>query len=200
MAGEVFKPKGVKTRGSFVEQVPSSQMGGAGKVDFEQDEANALNGSWTRRLVADPPGGFIFICHCGHKRRVVGEETNFFCERGGWTDGKTECDIEWRRMRKPTGEFDETGGEIHEDITEVQVIEVMDEFTGRKRKVKIDVPIFVGRRVGEVKREEFAKRKASGQVEVANPSNQVIQTVIKNLNEGKTAGDAVAQHEKGGKK
>lgn len=196
MAGQVFKPKGVKTRGAIKEMVKGDQMGAVGKVDFEQSESDAAAGYWTRRLVADPPGGFIFICHCGFKRRVTGEETNFFCERGGWHEGKTDCPIEWKRLRTKTEEFDEQGGEIWEDVTETETIEVPDEFTGRKRKIKIDVPVFIGRLVGEVKNEEFKRRKAAGEMESAQPSNTIINTTYSQKNDGQSAGDKFKQEPK----
>lgn len=187
-----FKPRSVRTRGAIKELIGPGQMGGVGKVDYEQSDSEAAAGMFTRRLVADPPGGFIFECHCGHKRRVTGEETNFFCERGGWTDGKTECQIVWSRKRvKVEGEFDEEGRDVYEDVTEQETIEVPDEYTGKKRKVKIDVPVFEGRFVGDVKKAEFARRKAAGEEVQAQPTNTVIQTTYGQKNDGETPADKV---------
>lgn len=194
--GKTFKPKGVQTRGSIKDLVNPSQLGGAGKIDYAQSDSEATAGVFTRRLVADPPGGFLFHCQCGHIRRVTGEELNFFCEYSGWTDGKTSCAdgkvIQWSRLRKPVeGEIDEEGNQLYEDVTTDETIEVPDEYTGKKRKVKIAVPVFEGRYLGDVKREEMRRRKAAGEELEANPSNMVIQTIVKQQSDGETAGDRV---------
>lgn len=195
MAGEVFKPKRVLTRGAIKEMVGQSQMGETGKVDFEQTDQQAIEGVFTRRVSADPPGGFIFVCACGHKRRVTGEETNFTCERGG-VSMNPECDIEWKRLRKKTGEVDENGDDVYEEVATQETVEVPDEFTGKKRKVKIDVPVFEGRRIGEVKRAEFARRKAAGEEVQAQPTNTIVTTqVIQDAGRG-----SIAEHLKPEKK
>lgn len=196
--GKTFKPKGIYTRGAFTETVGQNQMGASGRVDYEQTENDAALGQFTRRLVADPPGGFIFVCACGWKRRVTGEETNFHCEATGWNDqGQTFCldgktSILWSRLRKPLeGEFDEFGGQAYEDITTEETVEVPDEYTGKKRKIKIQVPVFEGRLLGDVKREEFARRKAAGEPVQVNPSNVVMMNTYEKKNEGETPADRV---------
>ena len=87
-----------------------------------------------------------------------------------------ECDIFWTRLRKKTGEVDENGNDIYDEVTTQETVEVPDEFTGKKRKVKIDVPVFEGRRLGEVKKAEFARRKAAGEEVQAQPTNTVVKT------------------------
>jgi len=126
----------------------------------------------TRHLNADPPGAFIFVCACGHKRRVTHSETNFRCERGG-VGPSCECDIIWYRKQRPTEEVDENGQTIYEDETVKEPIEVVDEFSGKKSKKMVDVPVFYGRKVGEVRAEEFKRRRDAGQPIFANPSDHV---------------------------
>ena len=172
MAGEIFKPRRIITRGTIKELV---RPGLDGSAD-EQSEEQALTGSFTRTLAADPPGAFIFECHCGHKRRVTYEEKNFRCERGGI--GAMDCDILWTRKQKESEEIDENGKNIMVDDTVDETIEVVDDVSGKKRKMRVPRPVFVGRKVGELKAEEFARRKARGEPVYVVTSNEVVQTTV----------------------
>jgi len=200
--GKRYKPKSVRIRGAIKELVPEGQMSAAGKVDFERSEGEATAGVYTRRLVADPPGGFLFQCVCGFTRRVTGDEMNFFCEASGWNDGKTTCadgksQIEWRRKRQPVeGEVDEFGNQLYEDVTEQETMEFPDPYTGKMRKTKVDVPTFEGRPLGEVRKEEFARRKAAGEEQSAQPTNTVNMLQRGMQSEGQTAADRVKQEKK----
>ena len=194
-SGKKFKPKSVRIRGAIKELVSEGQMAASGKVDFERSEGEAANGVYTRRLVADPPGGFLFTCVCNHTRRVTGDEMNFFCEWSGWNDGKTTCSdgktqIEWKRKRRIVeGEVDETGQQLYEDVTEQETLEFPDPYTGKMRKTKIDVPVFEGRYLADVRKEEFAKRKAEGVEASAQPTNTINMLQRGMASEGQTAGD-----------
>lgn len=172
MSGEVFKPKRIILKGRIKEQV----MPGTDGAVNEQTEQEALTGSFTRTLYADPPGAFIFVCACGWKRRVIYSETNFRCERGG--PGSTECDILWMRKMRPTGEVNADGKEVMEDDTVLEEVELVEEFSGKRVKTKVPRPQFVGRKIGELRAEEFRARKARGEEPVANPSNVAITTKI----------------------
>jgi hypothetical protein len=200
--GKRFKPKSVRIRGAIKEMVGENQMAASGKVDFERSEGEAAAGVYTRRLVADPPGGFLFTCVCGHPRRVTGDEMNFFCEWSGWNDGKTTCSdgktqIEWKRKRSPVeGEVDEAGEQLYEDVTEQETMEFPDPYTGKMRKTKIDVPVFEGRYLADVRKEEFAKRKAAGQEQSAQPTNTVNMLQRGMASDGQTPGDRVKQEKK----
>jgi hypothetical protein len=200
--GKRFKPKSVRIRGAIKEMVGENQMAASGKVDFERSEGEAAAGVYTRRLVADPPGGFLFTCVCGHTRRVTGDEMNFFCEWSGWNDGKTTCSdgktqIEWKRKRSPVeGEVDEAGEQLYEDVTEQETMEFPDPYTGKMRKTKIDVPVFEGRYLADVRKEEFAKRKAAGQEQSAQPTNTVNMLQRGMASDGQTPGDRVKQEKK----
>lgn len=201
-AGKRYKPKAVRIKGAVKELVSENQMAAAGKVDFERSESEAAGGLYTRRLVADPPGGFLFTCVCGFTRRVTGDEMNFFCEASGWNDGKTTCadgksQIQWSRLRKPVeGEVDEMGNQMYEDVTDQETMEFPDPYTGKMRKTKVNVPVFEGRPLGDLRREEFARRKAAGEEVSAQPTNTVnlLQTGMKS--DGQTPGDRVKQEKK----
>lgn len=199
--GKRYKPKSVRTRGAIKELVSEAQMSASGKVDFMRSESDAASGMYTRRLVADPPGGFLFQCVCGFTRRVTGDEMNFFCEASGWNDGKTTCSdgktqIEWRRKRRPVdGEVDEEGNQLFEDITSTETMEVPDPYTGKMRKVKVEVPEFEGRPLGEIRKEEFARRKAAGEPNSAQPTNTVVMLKTGMASEGKTAVDRIRHRE-----
>lgn len=200
--GKRYKPRSVRIKGAIKELVSEGQMAAAGKVDFERSESEAANGVYTRRLVADPPGGFLFTCTCGFTRRVTGDEMNFFCEASGWNDGKTTCadgksQIVWSRKRKLVeGEVDENGNPVYEDVTEQETMEFPDPYTGKMRKTKVDVPTFEGRPLGEVRKEEFARRKAAGEEASAQPTNTVNMLQRGMASEGQTAGDRVKQEKK----
>lgn len=201
-AGKIYKPKSVRIRGAIKELVSEAQMAASGKVDFERSEGEAAAGVYTRRLVADPPGGFLFTCVCGHTRRVTGDEMNFFCEWSGWNDGKTTCSdgktqIQWTRLRKPVeGEVDETGAQLYEDVTAQETMEFPDPYTGKMRKTKIDVPMFEGRHLGDVRKAEFARRKAAGEEASAQPTNTINMLQRGMASEGQTAADRVKQEKK----
>lgn len=172
MSGEVFAPKRILLRGNIVETVNVGQMID-GAIDISMSPEMAMTGMATRRISADPPGAFIFVCHCGHKRRVTHSETNFRCERGG-VGPNCECDILWKRKIKPTGEVGEDGLPLYEDETTMETIEVVDEFSGKKEKKKVAVPIFVGRKVGELRAEDLKARMAAGEKDpYAGPSDHV---------------------------
>lgn len=174
MSGEIFSPKKIILKGRIKELVVP---GRDGAVDADQSDEQALTGSFTRTLHADAPGAFIFVCHCGWKRRVTYEETNFRCERGGV--GSNDCDILWQRKRKAVpGEFDAMGRPLFEDDVVDETIEVIDEYSGKKRKVKVPRPQFIGRKVGELRAEEFAARDARGEARFANPTNDKIMVNI----------------------
>jgi len=163
---EKVRPKRVILRGGVREIVTGMQDG---KVDF-QGEGQAVAGVFTRTLKVDPPGALIFECVCGHKRRVLHSEKTFRCERGGWP--KPDCDILWTRRQKMSNEFDEeTGQPLWEDETEEVELEVIEEFTGKRKKAMVPCPIFEGRKLSEVKREEYARRRSLGLVESDQPQN-----------------------------
>ncbi len=171
MPGETFVPKKIMLRGDIVETVSLANMID-GSVDITVTPEMAMTGMATRRLSADPPGAFIFVCACGWKRRVVHAETNFRCERGG-VGPDCKCDIIWFRKQKKTDEVNEQGLPIYEDETVIETIDRVNEFNGKTEKVKVPVPVFIGRKVGEVRAEEMKRRKAAGEVEVSHPSNHV---------------------------
>ncbi len=195
--GKRYKPKSIRIRGAIKEMVSESQLSASGKMDFERTETEAASGLYTRRLVADPPGGFLFQCVCGFTRRVTGDEMNFFCEASGWNDGKTTCSdgktqIEWKRLRRPVeGEVDEFGNQLYEDVTSQETMEFPDPYTGKMRKTKVDVPMFEGRPLGEVRKEEFSRRKAAGEEQSAQPTNTVNMLQRGMSSEGQTAADRV---------
>jgi hypothetical protein len=168
-SGEEFKPKRIMLRGNIVETVNIGQMID-GAVDIDMTPEMALTGMATRRLSADPPGAFIFVCHCGWKRRVTHTETNFRCERGG-VGVDCKCDILWKRQQKKTDEVDENGMPVYADVTVPETVEAVDEYSGKTIKRKIDVPVFIGRKVGELRAEEFARRKEAGEPIYSNPSD-----------------------------
>jgi hypothetical protein len=172
MAGEIFKPKRIILKGKIKELVVP---GIDGAVD-EQSEEQAVTGAFSRTLYADPPGAYIFVCHCGHKRRVTHSETNFRCERGGV--GSNDCDIIWYRKQRPSGEVDAEGHEIMEDDTIEETLKIIDEYSGKPRTVKVPRPQFIGRKVGEMRAEEFRARAARGEANFANPTNTIVQTNI----------------------
>lgn len=169
MANEVFHPKKIILQGRIKELVVP---GADGAVDGEQSEEQAMTGAFTRTTHVDPPGAFIFVCHCGHKRRVTYAETNFRCERGGI--GSMDCDILWSRKQKASGEVDENGRPIMEDDTVEETVTVTDQYSGKPRKVKVPRPQFYGRKVGELRAEEFRKRAARGEAIIASPTNEVV--------------------------
>ena len=169
---ETFKPRRIITRGEISRIVT---MGKDGCIDAASLESSFQTGHFTQTLKADPPGGFLFECHCGHIRRVTYSETNFRCERGG-VGKDCVCDILWRRLQKDSGEVDQDGRPIFKDDTTEETIEVVDDVTGTKMKMKVPRPQFVGYRVGVLRAQEFAARKARGEAEIANPTNEVIMT------------------------
>ncbi len=173
MANEVFSPKRIITRGMIRKLVVPGEGGSIDGAVNAQTDAEALTGSHTFTLAADPPGAFIFECHCGHMRRVTFMETNFRCERGGVGSDCT-CPILWSRKLKDSGEVDDEGKPIMVDDTVDETVEVVDELSGKRRKVKVPRPQFIGRLVGELKAEEFARRKARGEAPVANPTNEIV--------------------------
>ena len=194
MAGEIYHPRKIILKGSIKELVTP---GSDGAVDGNQSDEMALTGSFTRTLNTDPPGAFIFVCHCGHKRRVTYEEANFRCERGGI--GSNECDILWCRKRKKSeGEYDDMGRPLMEDETVMEQIEVIDEYSGKKRKVQVPRPQFIGRKVGEMRAEEFARRDARGEARYANPTNDKVMLNIETAKE--TMAKKLAEKAKEGQK
>ena len=171
MGGETYVPRKILLRGDIVETVNMASMID-GSVDINMSPEMVMTGMATRRLSADPPGAFIFVCHCGWKRRVVHTETNFRCERGG-VGPECKCDIMWFRKQKKTDEVGIDGRPIYEDETTVETLEVVDDFSGKKEKRKVNVPVFIGRKVGEVRAEEMKRRHEAGEPEFYNPSNHV---------------------------
>lgn len=171
MSGEVFAPKKIILKGRIKKLVVPGQDGA---VNAEQNDEEALTGAFTQTITVDPPGAFIFVCHCGHMRRVVYSETNFRCEKGGV--GSMDCDILWSRRLKKSDEFDDQGRPVMVDDTVEETIEVIDEYSGKKRRVKVPRPQFYGRKVGELRAEEFARRDAKGEPRYANPSDTIIMT------------------------
>ena len=173
MSGETFLPKKIITRGKVTRLVIPGQAGSLdGAFDAPNDQ-QAMTGAFTQTLAADPPGAMIFVCHCGHMRRVTYSETNFRCEKGGVGNDCT-CPILWKRKLKDSGEIDEnTGAPILIDDTVDEMVEVVDELTGKKAKMKVARPQFEGRLVGELKAEELRRRAAKGETVYANPTNEV---------------------------
>jgi hypothetical protein len=171
MPGETFTPKRILLRGDLVETVNLATMID-GSVDINMSPEMVMTGMATRRLAADPPGAFIFVCHCGWKRRVVHTETNFRCERGG-VGPECKCDIMWFRKQRKTEEVNSQGQPIYEDETTMETLEMVDEFSGKPSKRKVAVPVFIGRKVGEVRAEEMKRRAAAGEEQVAHPNDVV---------------------------
>lgn len=172
MAGEVYKPKRIMLRGNITETVNLNALVD-GSVDLSVSPELAITGMATRHLNADPPGAFIFICHCGHKRRVIHTETNFRCERGGVGDA-CECKIVWFRKQRKTDELSDEGLPVYEDETVQETVEAIDEYSGKTIKRKIDVPVFIGRPLGEVRAEGLKEKMArTGKDPFAGPNDVV---------------------------
>lgn len=128
-------------------------------------------GIGVKRLVSDigktygaveAPTAFLFVCKCGFIRRVVDSEVNFTCERPRNDQGEG-CNIYWsKEVASSQSKYDpETGDPLMEVVVE--------ECETPKLKRKYLLPRITGRYVNEVKREEFARRKARGEQEVAQP-------------------------------
>lgn len=177
MAGEVFAPKRIITRGTIKKLVVPGAGGSLDGAVNPQNEQEALTGAFTRTLAADPPGGFLFECHCGWIRRVTYSETNFRCENGG-VGNDCKCPILWTRKQKDSGEVDDNGKPIFVDDTVDETITVVDDVSGKKSKMRVPRPQFVGRLVGELRAEEFRRRAERGEPAVANPTNEVVMLNI----------------------
>lgn len=172
MSGEVFTPKRIIIRGKVTELLVPGEGGSLDSAVDAQTDQQALAGAFTRTIYADPPGAFIFVCHCGFKRRVTYSETNFRCERGG-VGPACQCPILWCRKLKDSGEVDDYGQPIMVDDTVDELVEIVEEFSGKRKKVKVPRPQFIGRMVGELRAEEMRRRVARGEPAVANPTNEV---------------------------
>lgn len=174
MAGETFKPKRVLMRGTIKETVGIGALT-AGSVDIpegEEAQMQAASGIFTRRVVCEPPGAWIFECECGHKRRILDSERNFACEAE--MVGRPKCDIIWTTKPRGSGEFDDNGDEIMVPEMEKQTITVNDEWTKKPRKVTVEIPIFIGRRKGDVMRASRQAQAASGEgTQFSQPTNTI---------------------------
>jgi hypothetical protein len=74
-------------------------------MDGAWDQTAAQKGMGMRRVAADIgktngpidiPSGFVFVCECGHARRVVDSEHAFTCERPN-AKGAGGCGILWQK-------------------------------------------------------------------------------------------------------
>jgi hypothetical protein len=79
----------------------------------------------------------------------------------------------WFRKQRKTEEVNSQGQPIYEDETTMETLEMVDEFSGKPSKRKVAVPVFIGRKVGEVRAEEMKRRAAAGEEQVAHPNDVV---------------------------
>lgn len=145
-------------------------MDGAWDLKAAQNSELVMRGIGVKTLSSDigksnakveTPTAFLFVCKCGFIRRVVDSEVNFTCERPK-DDRGDGCNIFWSKEVSPSTE--KYNPETGDPLMEV-VLEEMAAPSGRKYML----PRITGRYIHEVRREEFARRKARGEPETAQP-------------------------------